>query len=309
MSAGCDACGHGGCAGDVRIVDLPARDVLRLLPMLDTALAVTGGPGAVVAQSGPYAEPSAQGTALAVDPYAVVLRVAPDRLSPYVFARPDGECVLQLRTRGGHVAHRVRGMSDADRLILAGLARTDGGDPVCMPDGAGDPFPDVPGLVDPAPAAWQEGDQLAQLDAILADGGVLRWNQIADCPEVAVRSADAGVLPALFEHLCATELPLGAAVFGEAAAQLASGRVHLVTSSGEGRLAVVLGQSTLDVDLHAVHECLLVRSHGPHGLTSALELYDPDGRAIVLLTQFGIVGEATHGAWEDLTASLPVASW
>ncbi|WP_327722042.1 hypothetical protein OG381_46610 [Streptomyces sp. NBC_00490] len=44
-----------------------------------------------------------------------------------------------------------------------------------------------------------------------------------------------------------------------------------------------------------------------HGPTSAIELDDGDGRCVAVLTQFEIVGEQVHGAWEELAASLPDA--
>jgi len=42
-----------------------------------------------------------------------------------------------------------------------------------------------------------------------------------------------------------------------------------------------------------------------HGPTSALELDDEDGRCVAVVTQFGMVGEDVHAAWEHLAASLP----
>ncbi|WP_329254331.1 hypothetical protein OG223_28180 [Streptomyces sp. NBC_01478] len=63
----------------------------------------------------------------------------------------------------------------------------------------------------------------------------------------------------------------------------------------------------MEIDLAAVRACHLVRSTAAHGPTSALELDDEDGRCVAMITQFGMVGEDVHGAWEDLAASLPDA--
>ncbi|MDX3643469.1 hypothetical protein [Streptomyces sp. MB09-02B] len=68
-----------------------------------------------------------------------------------------------------------------------------------------------------------------------------------------------------------------------------------------------MANASLELDLPAVHSCHLVRSPAAHGPTSSLELDDENGHCVAVLTQFGIVGEPVHSAWEHLAASLPDA--
>ncbi|WOF23704.1 hypothetical protein N8K70_03225 [Microbacterium betulae] len=273
--------------------------MLPALPLLEYALAVTGGYAAVMAQTGRFATPTEPGQALVAPHGRIALRVDPERLRAGVVDRGRGERMLQFVDRRDDVVHRVRALSPTDTLVFDGLARPEG------KLGAEAPRDALP----PVRTPWHEADQLAQLDGILADGGVMRRQRLVDLYEGEVRSVELGVLPIVLDHLCATQLPVSAAVFSGGVVQLADGVVQLVSSSDEGRLGTVLGQCTIDVDLALVHESVLVRSHGPHGQTSAIELYDAHGRTVAMFTQLGIVGAEAHAAWEDLADSLPVASW
>jgi putative hemin transport protein len=298
MDDRCDRAG--GCAGDGHPCprEVPVPEALAVLPLLEYALAVTGSPGAVIAQTGCFAEPAESGGPFRPPRDLIALRLRPDRLRAIVTERGRGERVLQLVSWAGEVSHRVRALSDTDHLVLDGLSRPS----ARRPEAAADPGP--PRVTMP----WNEADQLAQIDAVLSDGGLTRRRGLASHYQGEVSAVEPGVLPVLLDHLCSTRLPVGAAVFADAMAQLAEGEVQLVSSSEQGRMGTVIGQSTLDVDLTKVHELLLVRSHGPHGLTSALEIHDERGRMTAMLTQFGIVEAEVHAAWEDVAASLPVSS-
>jgi putative hemin transport protein len=97
------------------------------------------------------------------------------------------------------------------------------------------------------------------------------------------------------------------AVFAPGAMQVCGGRVHVTDRTAGGRVFAAGGQSSVEIGLAGVRACHLVCSTVAHGPTSAIELDDADGRCVAVVTQFGIVGEDVHAAWEHLAASLPDA--
>ena len=291
--------GCGRCAsvhGSIPL-DASALDVAAALPLLDLALATTGSDGAVITQSGAYAPVGRTGTAFAVPPGRIALRLDPRRVVGAVLGEDrGGDPVLELVTGAGRAVHRLRAHSYVDHLILRSLARDHEGSPAALA-GA------LLGDWTPAPTAerWSGDDQLSRIDDVLSGDAERRRS---GRQPVEHRHIDLGLLPAVLGHLCSTGIPLGAAVFGEGVAQACAGALQAV-SADDGRLGVVLDGASLDLDSSALGACLLVRSAAAHGPTSALELYDRHGRCVAMLSQFGIVGAETHASWEDVADSLP----
>ncbi|MFJ4617568.1 hypothetical protein [Streptomyces sp. NPDC088812] len=282
--------------GSVRLIDARMPELARCLTLFQHVQAVTGGPVARIDQAGGYAVPSLRGDAFAVTPGSIALRVDGAGIASAVVARDEGtgSVALHLFDAAGRTAHQGRLLSEGDRL-LAGLARTvDAGASAAVPPAA----PEVP--------AWENGDQLAQLDAVLADGGTARRRAFHRY-RGEHRTIEAGVVPAVLDHVCSVGLPIGVAVFAPAALQACGGRVHVTDRTVGGRVFAAVAESSVEIDLAGVRACHLVRSTAAHGPTSAIELDDEDGRCVAVITQFGIVGEDVHAAWEHLTASLPDA--
>lgn len=287
-------CGRRNCT--VRLIDARMPELARCLTLFQHVQAVTGGPVARIDQAGSYAVPSRCGEAFAVRPGTIALRIddGGGGVVSAVVVRDEGTgtVALHLFDADGRTAHQGRLLSEADRLLV-GLARPAGaGPPVAGPSSA------------PGPADWEDGDQLAQFDAVIRDGGVAR-RRAFDRYRGEHRAIDAGVLPAVLDQVCSTGLPIGVAVFAPAAMQACGGRVHVTDRTVGGQLFAVIAQSTVEIELARVRACHLVRSAGAHGLTSAIELDDEDGRCVAAITQFGIVGERVHTEWEHLAESLP----
>lgn len=294
-------CAFEGCCArrgtSVRLIDPRMPELARCLTLFQYVQAVTGGPVARIDQAGSYAVPSLRGEAFAVRPGSIALRLDADGVDTAVVAR-DGESgavAVRLLDAEGRVVHSGRLLSDGDRL-LAGLAPTvDAGSLVAGPPSGAVELP-----------AWEDGDQLAQFDAVLVDGGLAR-REAFDRYRGEHRAVDVGVVPSVFDHVCSVGLPVGVAVFGPAVMQACAGRVHVTDRTVGGRVFAAVADSSVEIDLAGVRECRLVRSAGAHGATSAIELDDEGGRCVAVVTQFGIVGADVHRAWEDLAASLPDA--
>ncbi|MER7972712.1 hypothetical protein ABTX35_27590 [Streptomyces sp. NPDC096080] len=296
--------GHGGgCAfegccgrrrGSVRLIDARMPELARCLTLFQHVQAVTGGPAARIDQAGSYAVPTVRGEAFALTPGAITLRL--DGVASAAVARDEetGSVAVRLFDADGATAHQGRLLSEGDRL-LSGLAGTVA--PGALRDEPG-PAPGVPG--------WEDGDQLAQLDAILADGGAARRAAFHRY-RGEHRPIGAELVPAVLDHVCSVGLPVGVAVFAPAAVQVCGGRVHVTERTVGGRVFAAVADSSVEIDLTRVRGCHLVRSAAAHGPTSAIELDDEDGRCVAVLTQFGIVEERVHTAWEHLAASLPDA--
>ncbi|MFJ7417162.1 hypothetical protein ACIQXD_00900 [Streptomyces uncialis] len=282
----------------VRLIDATMPELAHCLTLFRHVQAVTGGPVARIDQAGSYAVPSLRGEAFAVRPGSIALRIDGDGdgVASAVVVRDEGTgtVALHLLDADGRTAHQGRLLSEADRLLV-GLAR---------PVGAGTP---VPGPSVPfGTADWENGDQLAQFDAVLVDGGVARRRGF-DRYRGEHRTIDAGVVPEVLDHVCSAGLPIGVAVFAPAAMQACSGLVHVTDQTIGGQVFAAVDESAVEIEMARVRACHLVRSTAAHGPTSAIELDDEDGRCVAVLTQFGIVGERVHAQWEHLAASLPGA--
>ncbi|MGW5636016.1 hypothetical protein [Streptomyces sp. NPDC003832] len=293
-------CPFEGCCprrdSSVRLIDARMPELARSLSLFRYVQAVTGGPVAHLDQAGGYAVPSLRGEAFTVHPDSITLRLDAGGVGSAMLIRDDGtgSAALHLLDENGTTVHQGRLLSDGDRL-LSGLVPT--------VDPGSTPAVRLPALAVPP---WQHGDQLAQLDEILADGGANRRARFADYTGEH-RPLDPEAVPTVLEHACSTGLPLGVAVFAGPAMQACAGHVHVTDRTTGGRVFAALANSTLELDLTAIRACHLVRAAAAHGPTTALELDDADGNCAALITQFGMVPPETHAAWEALTASLPPA--
>ncbi len=298
----CDCCAMRGesrsCDPQLVTTEIDVGMALVGCAAFECAFAITGSVGVVLAQSGPYAPVSEPGEAFPMAPGQITLRLRPENLHANVLARSDGEdreLMVEFSAFDGHPVHLVRVASEFDALVMDGLARSAG-------EGLTQERKSLPQVFIP----WEEGDQLGQIDAILDDGGETRRELLPHCyTGPHPRAVNQWILPSVFEHLCTTGLSLSVVVFAEGVAQAVTGFVHVTSTDASGRMSVGLGCASLDVELALVHEALLVRSHGPLGLTSAIELYDDRHHVLALLTQLGSVSPDVHRAWELLAESLP----
>ncbi|WOX11171.1 hypothetical protein [Streptomyces sp. N50] len=295
-------CAFEGCCGarrggSARLIDARMPELARCLTLFQYVQAVTGGPVARIDQAGSYARPSLRGEAFAVRPGSIALRLDGDGIDTAVVARDadTGAVALRLLDVAGRTVHQGRLLSEGDRLLV-GLAPT-------VHAGARAAVASAP----PEVPAWENGDQLAQLDAVLADGGAARRAAFHRYRGGEHRPIEVDVVSSVLDHVCSVGLPIGVAVFAPAAMQACAGRVHVTDRTVGGRVFAALAESSVEIDLAAVRACRLVRSAAAHGPTSALELDGEDGRCVAVITQFGMVGQDVHGAWEDLAASLPDA--
>lgn len=279
----------------MRLIDARMPELARCLTLFQYVQAVTGGPVARIDQAGSYAQPSLRGEAFAVRPGSIALRIDADGVDTAVVARDGDAVALRLLDADGRTVHQGRLLSEGDRLLV-GLAPTiHAGARATVPS----PPPEVP--------AWENGDQLAQLDAVLADGGAARRTAFHRYRGGEYRPIEVDVVASVLDHVCSVGLPIGVAVFAPAAIQACGGRVHVTDRTVGGRVFAAIAESSVEIDLASVRACHLVRSTAAHGPTSALELDDEEGRCVAVITQFGMVGEDVHGAWEHLAESLPDA--
>lgn len=289
--------GCGRCGGRRTPIDASTLEVAATLPLLEHSLATTWADGVAIAQSGAYSSVTRTGTAFAVTPGRIALRVDPSTVVGAVLdEHGGGDPVLELVTGGGRRVHRLRSHTPVDHLVLRSLAHEHLG-PAAALAGA------LLGDWTPVRSAeeWTGDDQLSRIDDALTGDGAGRR---AGRSPIEHRRIDLGLLPDVLSHLCSTGLSVGAAVLGQGVAQACAGALQAV-SVDDGRLGVVFEDASIDLDSTALGGCLLVRTAGVHGPTSALELVDRRGRRVAMLTQFGLVGVGTHRAWEDLADALP----
>ncbi|MFT3971242.1 MAG: hypothetical protein QM695_13435 [Micropruina sp.] len=290
------ACGGGRCEHDcsLRRLAVPTDNALRTLALLEHPAAITENQVARLTQVAAYADPGVSGGPFRVQPGWVSLRLDPNALTGAVLIEPrhvePGETpVPELRLCGvnGHPVHHCHPLLPQDRLVIEGMARL-GGD---LPGHGFDVYPDGPSSGAEVP------DQLQRIDDLLT------WST-ARTPFLPHRHVDPRTVVNVFEHACAVGLPLGIAVFSDAAMHAVQDTVQSVAHAA-GVAAIGIEEAILEIRPAAVQHCLLLRLHGPHGPTSSLELYDDTDRRVALISQFGIVERGVHDAWEQLAASLP----
>lgn len=290
-------CAGGRCEGHCSLRPVPGAmdDVVRALALLEGPAAITENRAARLTQVGAYGPVSTPDGPLPIEPGRVSLRLDPDALTGAVIFQPahavpgeDPMPELRLCGAGGRAVHRCYPLLGEDRLVLEGLTRLDGR----LPGESLDVYP--------RPRARELHDLPDQLQRI---DDLLTWTT-ARTAFLPHRHIEPGVLTPVIEHACAVGLPLGFAVFSDAVMHVIQNTVHSVEHAA-GITAVGTGEAILEFRPTAVHHCLLLRLHGPHGPTSSLELYDGADRRVGLISQFGIVETGTHDAWEHLAASLP----
>ena len=291
----------------IRLLSAPTIDVVRSLALLESAVAVTDNRVVALRQGGVYAPPSRCGGPLRIAPGEIALRLDPEQVSGITLAvdlrAPAGGAVLRFLGHDQLPVHQTWVRPGMDRLVV---------DSLDLYDESGVPAAAAAGLLGSTPSAapmvpWEGGDQLAQLDAVLVDCGRSRFAELrrqgrAD-PVHRMQPVEVELLPEVLGYLCSTGLPVGIGVFTGGVLQACTGSLH-GTAQSRGRLLAGFPGAAVEIDLARVSDCLLVRSHGVHGLTSAFELYDHSGRCAATLTQFGLVDPGVFDAWEDLAGSL-----
>lgn len=289
-------CGAGRCEGGCSVRRLPATvgDVLRTLALLDQPAAITENRVARLTQVAGYGEPTVPDGPFRVQPGQVSLRLRPDAVAGALLVDPgesageDPMPELRLCGADGRPVHRCHPLLPQDRLVIESLARLDGRLP----------GPEFTGYLGAAPSSSDlVPDQLQRIDDLLT------WTT-ARTPFLPHRHIEPSVLVSMIEHACVAGLPLGLAVFSDAAMHAVQDTVQSVAHAA-GVTAVGTEEAILELRPAAVQHCLLLRLHGPHGPTSSLELYDAADRRVAFISQFGIVGEHVHDAWEQLAESLP----
>lgn len=285
------ACGDHPTGGQPpRPVRAGTGQLLELLGQLHSSTLVTGNQAAALTHLGCYEQATTVGSALPVRAGSATLRLDPAQLTGSVLTEgaATGGTMLSLLGPEGRPVHQVRADRGGDRRLLDGLD-------LLEPE----PCPVIDGL-----GSWCDGDQLAQLDALVTGQARARRDKLAAVAPFPVRSIRIDVLPRVLEHLSSVVLPVTVGVFAPGVLQLVPGTL-LSVQHQRGRVWAILRSSVVDLDLRRVAECLLVRVHAAHGPTSMLELYDVHGRIAAVLTLVGLVGDGTHRAWELLAAALP----
>lgn len=285
-------CEGGGCS--IRRLPASVGDVLRALALLDHPAAITENRVARLTQVAAYGEATVPDGPFRVQRGQISLRLHPDELTGAMLvvppeAAPGEDPVPELRLCGleGRPVHRCHPLLPEDRLVLEGLTQLD--DRLPGPELVA--YAAAPSCPDVLP------DQLQRIDDLLT------WT-MARTPFLPHRHIEPSVLASVIEHACTVGLPLGMAVFSDAAMHAVQDTVQSVAHAA-GVMAVGTEEAILELRPAAVQHCLLLRLHGPHGPTSSLELYDSADRRVALISQFGIVEQDAHDAWEQLAGSLP----
>ncbi len=302
------ACGRRG-SSDLRLLQDLAPDTLAELTtdlaaltdhlqLLDGVTAVTSGHGAALAATGRYGAPTTVGGPIAQP--AVALRHVPGTVAtalrvspgPSIHLTQPAPASVDLFDATGRRVHQAR-LADPRELRLLDS---------CPPPADTDGGPDGVGTTPPTPVHARPGldDQIDLFDAHLTDDGGARLRTLTGHEGDHARRAGHRVLPEVLAGVAELGLrPTFTVTSG--VQQSHSGRVEAI-GHGARTLRLRSEGAVLAVSQASVHRTWVTRARGPHGPTSALEVFDPEGRALVLITLTGHHPPAAHRAWEELLA-------
>lgn len=277
--------------------DLPA--LVNHLQLLDGVTAVTSGHGAALAATGRYGALTAVGGPIAQP--AVALRYAPGTVAtalrvspgPSIHLTQPSAASVDLFDADGRRVHQARLAAPQDARLLDSLEpRIDGADDTAAGSSWGAPAP--------VPARPGIDDQIDLVDSHLTDAGGARLRTLTGHDGEDARPVGHRLLPDILAGVAELGLrPTFTVTSG--LQQSHTGRVEAIGHAGR-TLRLRSEGAVLAVSPSSVHRMWATRARGPHGLTSALEMFDADGRALVLITLTGHHPPAAHRAWEELLA-------
>ncbi|MCU1407160.1 MAG: hypothetical protein JWQ43_3463, partial [Glaciihabitans sp.] len=266
---------------------------------------------ALLSESGQYSTPSFTDGPLLWDHNRVNLRLhAPAVRSVAISDElPVARIPAMISVLDSHnrTLHRGYLLNVTDRRLLdaLGTARpsdtTDAPTPTIPTSPAAPSSPAVP--ANPGRDEWASADQLDHIDAIIRDGGVGRYRTVGSFRMPRSRRVSPDAIPNFLTTLWSKELSITVAVITEGCMQFHRGSLDLVDPA-PGALTAASAGATIAIALDSVADCWLVTTHGIHGSTSMLELYDAAGHCVALFTQLGPVGQDLVDEWQQLTASL-----
>ncbi|TGO06067.1 ChuX/HutX family heme-like substrate-binding protein [Serinibacter arcticus] len=283
-------------------VDLPA--LVDHLQLLDGVTAVTSGHGAALASTGRYGALTTVGGPIAQPAIALrhapgvvatALRVAP---GPSIHLTQPAAASVDLFDATGRRVHQARLAAPQDARLL---------DSVEPPsedglDGGVDGRLDGATTLPPAPVPARPGvdDQIDLVDSHLTDAGGARLRTLTGHDGEDARPVGHWLLPDVLAGVAELGLrPTFTVTSG--LQQSHTGRVEAIGHAGR-TLRLRSEGAVLAVSQASVHRMWVTRAQGPHGPTSALEMFDADGRALVLITLTGHHPPAALRAWEELLA-------
>ncbi|WP_146197067.1 ChuX/HutX family heme-like substrate-binding protein [Serinibacter arcticus] len=274
-----------------------ATDVAALcdhLQLLEGATAITSGHGAALAATGRYGAPSTVGGALAQP--GVTLRYLPGTVTtalrveprPSVHLSQPVAASVDLFDGGGRRVHQARLAAPEDLRLLDSVG----------PPTAG--TADATAVAPPTPVLARPGldDQIDLVDSHLTDAGGARLRTLLGHDGGHARPVDPQRLEAVVAGVAELGLrPTFTVTSG--IQQSHTGRVEAIGHAGR-TLRLRSGGAVLAVSSTSVHRMWVTTAQGPHGPTSAVELFDAEGRALVLITLTGHHPVPAHRAWEEL---------
>ncbi|MFE0749798.1 heme transporter [Gordonia sp. NPDC058843] len=277
--------------------DVPA--VAARLPGLSQVVGVTVAGPVIMNAVGVHDAPTSVGGPIRVDSQRISLRLNPSRLSSALLSDPAAHVppTLRLFDHRGNTAHATYLTENSDRLAFEaltfdGAAAVDHERPERTP---------APRPVNPSAAP--DDDQVAQLDAILTDGGVARLATLPAlaCPRT-VRVAPRAVIAAL-DHAARLGITVTFATAAPGCMQMRQDRLDGAREH-RGQMVLASGTTRVMINFDLVGECWMTWPHGVRGRTGSLEIYNRLGECALILTQTGALDPAIAQAWHDLATDL-----
>lgn len=281
------------------LIDTVPGVVGEMLSLLGDVVAITVAGPVAVNDSGKYAVPTVPGDPLVCTPGLVSLRLNPSALGSVVTTDAEQHLppTLRMFDTHGSSSHTTYLTPASDRLAFEAIRNA--------ADASREANPPI--QTSNTPAFWAEADQLTQLDFILADRGSERRNGLVALGALGYRRIDPHLMAAGMEHLSYQQLPVTTVVAGNGCLQIHRGDLDAVAMFG-GTLTLASDTCRTMIDLNGVAECWLTRTHGVHGLTSSIEMYDFRRKCVAVFTQTGPAEPAVMDMWEDVLTSISAAS-
>lgn len=282
--------------------DVPA--VAARLPGLAQVVGVTVAGPVIMNAVGVHDDPVSVGGPIRADSHRIALRLNPSRLSSTLLSDPAAHVppTLRLFDHRGNTAHATYLTENSDRLAFEALA-LDGGGAGLDGSGSDSSAQNSSGPQRVSTTASRRDDQVAQLDAILTDGGGARLASLPhlDCRRTVRLETRAAI--AALEHAARLGLTVTFATAAPGCMQMRQDRLDGAREH-RGQMVLAAGSTRVMVNFDLVGECWVTWPHGVWGRTGSLEIYNRRGECALVVTQTGAQAPAVARAWEHLTTDL-----
>ncbi|MYR06095.1 heme transporter [Gordonia sp. SID5947] len=286
-----------------------AAAVAAHLPSLGHVVGVTVAGPVLMNDVGTHEPPVTVGGPIRCRASRISLRLNPARLGAALVTDPAADVppTLRLFDAAGNTAHATYLTESSERLAFESLSfdASRFAASTVSPRLIKGTSVDTTAHRDDV-ASWAtsfSGDQIAQFDAVLEDGGTQRLRSLPRARAQGFARVESRRVIAAFEHAALLGMPMTIATTAPGCVQIHHDRLDGAREH-RGTMVIASGSCRAMINFDLVSECWVTWSDGVWGRTGSIELYDRRGHCSLLVTQTGSVSAEVFVAWHQLVSDV-----